>query len=131
MMKNLSENEKGTLSRSIMTILERWGLNTEQQMTILDLPEKTPTRALRKYRDGQPFPDDNNVYRRLEHIIGIADALRTSYPHNPGMGALWMKQKSKHFRERVPLKIMVEDGLDGLMRVRSHLDCAFDWFDAK
>lgn len=130
MIENLSEEEKGRLSRSVMNILDGWGLNTEQLLLILDLPEKTPTRNLRKYRDGQPFPEDKKVYQRLEHIVGIADALRTSYPHNPRMGALWIKQKSKHFRQRVPLMIMVEDGLEGLLRVRSHLDCAFDWFEA-
>jgi hypothetical protein len=45
------------------------------------------------------------------------------------MGNLWMKQRNKKFQDRSPLHVMVEEGLDGIMRVRSHLDCAYDWFN--
>jgi len=24
---------------------------------------------------------------------------------------------------------MVDEGLDGIMRIRAHLDCAYDWFN--
>ena len=85
---------------------------------------------LRRYRDDTPLPDTREVNERVEHIIGIADALRTSYPHNPSMGLVWMKQKNKRFKRRAPVIVMVEDGLDGIVAVRSHLDCSFDWFNS-
>ena len=128
--QNGSLEERAALARGIMSILDKWGLSATEQVKLLNLPEKIPTRMLRRFRDDTPFPDIKEVNERLEHIIGIADALRTSYPHNPSMGLIWMKQKNKRFQRRAPVSVMVEDGLDGIIAVRSHLDCAFDWFNS-
>ena len=124
---NMNHEDSVSLTRSIMSILDSWGLSGEALMSVLDLPEGTPKRALRKYRDNTPFPDTEQVYERLEHIIGIADALRTTYPHNPPMGILWLQQKNRQVQGRIPLQIILDDGLQGLMEVRAHLDCAYDW----
>ena len=92
--QNGSLEERAALARGIMSILDKWGLSATEQVKLLNLPEKTPTRMLRRFRDDTPFPDIKEVNERLEHIIGIADALRTTYPHNPSMGLIWMKQKN-------------------------------------
>jgi hypothetical protein len=84
---------------------------------------------LRRYRDDTPFPDIKTVNDRIGHILGIADALRTSWPHNPSMGLIWMKQKNSRFDKRRPVNIMTEDGLDGIVQIRCHLDCSYDWFN--
>lgn len=116
-----------SLTRSIMAILDSWGLKGEAQMAVLDLPNGIPLRALRRYRDNTPFPDSEQVFIRVEHIVGITDALRTTYPHNPPMGILWLQQKNKQFQDRIPLQIILDGGLKGLEEVRAHLDCAYDW----
>ena len=128
--KSLNQEQRAALARGIMSILDKWGLSASDQVRLLNLPDKTPTRMLRRYRDDTPLPDTREVNERVEHIIGIADALRTSYPHNPSMGLVWMKQKNKRFKRRAPVIVMVEDGLDGIVAVRSHLDCSFDWFNS-
>ena len=128
--KSVSQEDRAALARSIMSILDKWGLSASEQVRLLNLPDKTPTRMLRRYRDDTPLPDTKEVNERVEHIVGIADALRTSYPHNPSMGLVWMKQKNKRFQRRAPVSVMVEDGLDGIVAVRSHLDCSFDWFNS-
>ena len=125
--KTMSHEECAELARSIMVILDGWGLNAKQLASLLALPDGTPTRALRRYREDTPFPNDSVLYERVEHIIGISDALRTSYPHNPPMAALWMKQANKRFDGVSPIQKIVREGLDGLMTVRSHVDCAYDW----
>jgi len=125
--KNMSHEECAELARSIMAILDDWGLNAKQLACLLALPAGTPTRALRRYREDTPFPNDSLLYERVEHIIGISAALRTSYPHNPPMAALWMKQANKRFDGVSPIQKIVQDGLDGLTSVRSHIDCAYDW----
>lgn len=128
--QTMSQEDRAALARAIMAILDKWGLDAAQTVALLNLPEKTPTRMLRRYRDDTPFPDTREVNERLEHIIGIADALRTTYPHNPSMGLVWMRQKNKRFSRRAPVRVMVEDGLEGIVAVRSHLDCSFDWFNS-
>lgn len=126
-MSDMNQADQLALTRAVMGILDGWGLSAEAQMLLLDLPKGTPGRALRKYREHTPFPDDLAVMQRLEQIIGIADALRTSYPHNPAMGTIWLQQRNNRFQGRAPLTVMVDDGMDGLLAVRMHLDCSYDW----
>ena len=67
----------------------------------------------------------------IEHLMGIADALRTTFPRNASIGLLWLKQPCKRLRRRRPLDIIVEDGLSGLITVRTHLDCSFAWRESE
>ncbi len=129
-MNEMTEDDFISLTRLIMTILDEWGLSATEQLKVLNLPEKTPTRALRKYRTGVSFPKTQEVYERLEHIVGIFEALRTSYPHNKQMAMIWMNKCNKHFVTRSPIAVISEDGLQGLVQVRAHLDCTFDWFSS-
>lgn len=114
-------------TRSVMHILDDWGLSASEQIGLLALPAGTRTRALRRYREDTPFPDSDAVMERIDHIVGIYDALRTSYPHNPQMGTYYMQKPHRRFDGRAPLQAMLEDGLDGLVAVRCHFDCAYDW----
>jgi hypothetical protein len=86
---------------------------------------------LRRYHEDTPLPDDPDVMQRVEHLIGIGDALRTTFPRNTGIGLHWLKQPCKRLRRRRPLDIMVEDGLNGLITVRTHLDCSFAWRESE
>ena len=126
-MSEMNREDQVALTQAVMAILDNWGLSVNAQMTILNLPKGTPNRALRKYREHTPFPDNDEVMLRLEQIVGIADALRTSYPHNPPMGTLWLQQANSRFDNRAPLSIMIEKGLEGLVVVHMHLDCSYDW----
>ena len=126
-MNELTHEDRVNVTRIIMNLLDDWGLNAEQQLVVLNLPEGTPTRALRRYRDDTPFPDDPAVLKRVEHLLGITDALRTTFPRNANIGLLWMKQPCRRLRKRRPLDIIIEDGLSGLITVRTHLDCSFAW----
>jgi len=123
-----SNEDKTDLTRAIMNILDGWGMSSAELVAVLDLPAKTPTRMLRRYRENTPFPDTPEVMQRLEHIVGIADALRTTYPHNPTMGGLWMKRKNSRFKDLAPIQLINKEGLSGILKVRTHLDCSFDWF---
>ena len=127
----LSLEDRNSLTKAIMNILDTWGMQAAEQVAILDLPEKTPKRMLRRYRDDTPFPDTPEVMRRLEHIIGIADALRTTYPHNPQMGSIWMRRSNDRVQNKSPLQLIYDEGLDGILKIRTHLDCSFDWFEYK
>jgi len=126
-MKTLTQSEQVDLTVRIMEILDGWGMSSAEIISLIALPEKTPTRALRRYRENTPFPVSPELEERLEHIIGITDALRTSYPHNPQMGKMWIRQRSKKLNNQIPLQIIVENGLEGIVEIRKHLDCSYDW----
>lgn len=125
---NATQEDRVHLTRCILGILESWGIvDTADLVAILALPSDTTVRAMRRFQMDTPFPDDADVLERIEHLIGIADALRTTFPRNPQMGPLWMHRRNKRFRSRTPVSLMVEDGLEGVIAVRTYLDCSFAW----
>jgi hypothetical protein len=126
-MINLSNQERLELGRLVINTLDDWGIRSSDQVTILALPGKVSGRSLRRYQDDTPLPDDPDVLKRVEHLLGIAEALRTTFPRNNKIGLIWLKQPCKRLRRRRPVDIMLEDGLSGLITLRTHLDCSFAW----
>ncbi|GBE09979.1 hypothetical protein BMS3Bbin12_02106 [bacterium BMS3Bbin12] len=124
-MGELGYEERVTVARGIMRLLERWGVDPEDQRTILGLSEDIRIRHLRRFRDDTPFPDTPEISERVEHLVGIADALRTACPRDPTRGALWINTPHRRFARRTPLATMIEDGLSGITAVRSELDCTY------
>lgn len=126
-MSKLTVEDRIDLARAVVAILDEWKIDAGDQLSILGFPEGTPSRKLRRYRDEEPLPDDAKILERVEHVISIADALRTTYPTSRNMRSIWMHRPIRRLRHRKPVHIMVEDGLDGIVRVRSHLDCSYMW----
>ncbi len=126
-MHEQSRDQRVELTRAIISLLDQWGVPAKDQLAILALPPGTRPGIIRQYRQNTPLPDDAQVAERIEHLIGIAEALRTSYPLNAAMNAVWMNSVNRRFDGRTPLAVMVEDGLSGVIAVRAHLDCTFDW----
>ena len=126
-MEKMNLEDRVTVTRAIINMLDSWGVSAANQVALLALPKGTRPGAIRQFRQGTPFPEDAGVMERIEHLVGIADALRTSYPHNAHMGSIWMNKVNHRFDNRTPLAAMLEDGLGGIIAVRTHLDCAYDW----
>lgn len=126
-MQSLTHDERVEIARTIITLLSEWGLEARDQIRLLALPPDTKPRQLRRYYENTPLPDEPLVRERVEHLLGIAEALRTSYPHNRQAGAIWLNRVNYRFDGRTPLAAMLEDGIVGILAVRTHLDCAYDW----
>ncbi len=126
-MQDMNFDDQVAATRVIINILDTWGLRDSDQVAVLGLPEGTPARAVRRYRQDTPLPADPGVEERVEHLVGIAEALRTTFPRNANMGPQWMNEPHRRFNQRTPVATIVEDGLGGLIAVRAHLDCTFAW----
>ena len=130
-MSALTPEDRTELGRMVVNLLDDWGIGAAQQISMLGLPQDTRTRMLRRYQQDTPLPDDPAVMQHVEHLMGIAEALRTTFPRNGSIAALWLQQPCKRLRRRRPMDIMVEDGLSGLITVRTHLDCSFAWRESE
>ncbi|PVV10652.1 MAG: hypothetical protein B6D72_12010 [gamma proteobacterium symbiont of Ctena orbiculata] len=108
-----------------MNMFESWGLQAEEIMALLDMQGKA--RHLSQYRYNKPLPDSPDIMRRVEYLVRIDDALRTTYPTNPNMGKRWLRQRNHKFNRHSPLSMMIGDGEQGMIYVLSRLDCTFAW----
>jgi hypothetical protein len=120
-----SVSDRLAITRGTMNLFESWGLHTEEMMALLNMEGKA--RHFAQYRYSKPFPDEPGLMRRIEYLVRIDDALRTTYPTNPTMGKRWLRQRSHKFNKRSPLSMMIDDGERGLIYVLSRLDCTFAW----
>jgi hypothetical protein len=123
----MNTEQKMLRTLKVMEALDSWSLSGEQILALLDLPDTERTRHLAKYRKDTPFPDEEKLNCRLTFLLGIIDALRTTYPRNLQMGARWMAEPHIRLKNRCPLQAMLEDGEVGVVAVLSELDCAYAW----
>ena len=115
------------MTHKIMAAVDEWGLSGDQILALLDMPDGQRSRHLAKYRKDTPLPDIEQVNNRIVRLLGIIDALRTTYPRNIQMGARWMRMPHRRLKQRTPINAMLEDGETGVIAVLSELDCAYAW----
>lgn len=124
----VTEQNLAEATPHIIGLLDEWKLSPEQIIGILGLEGQVVARDLRKFRcahKGLPFSED--LADRIEHIAGITEALQTSFPHNREMRTLWLRQPHRRFQKMRPLAVILKEGLEGLIRVRIEVDCAYGW----
>ncbi len=126
-MRSYTEEEWLQISRSVILMLDAWSLDNSQKIALLGLPENTPKRSISRYKDNTPLPVTDIVRERVEHLLGIADALRTTYPTNIRMGTQWMNKPNRKLNQRTPVSLLKEGTLGSLISIRSQLDCVFMW----
>jgi hypothetical protein len=123
----ITDEQRLTLTHNVMNLFDDWGLSPQDRHDLLDLPDSIKVRHMGRFADDEAFPDLPQVMKRIEYVVRIADALRTSYPTSPQMRNRWMKQRNHKFNRKTPLGMMLEDGESGLIQVLCHLDCTFAW----
>lgn len=111
----------------LVRMLDSWGVSNAEKVALLALPHGTKPRAIVQFQQGMPLPETEEVQVRVEHLIGIAEALRLAYPRSAQGAELWLNRPNKRFKDRTPLNTMLEDGLAGISAVRIHIDCSYDW----
>jgi len=74
-------------AQEVMRILGEWGFNSDAQIAVLGCQGLIKPRDMRKYQEGMKvLPESEEINARVEHILGIAHALHTSYPSRPVSG---------------------------------------------
>ncbi|MDQ5767276.1 DUF2384 domain-containing protein [Thiothrix subterranea] len=127
-MQTFSSEEMGALTRAVLNHMDEWKISADEMLAILQLGEEVRPRHLQQYRQGdKTFPQTTEMMNRIDHIVGIADALRTTFPFSSQMRVMWLSKPHRRFQRRHPLAVMLDEGDDGLMRVRIEVDCAYGY----
>ncbi|MBU0655551.1 MAG: MbcA/ParS/Xre antitoxin family protein [Gammaproteobacteria bacterium] len=127
-MQQFTPEEMTALTQAVVHHMDEWNISSEEMIAVLGLGEEVRPRNLQQYRMGmKAFPQTGETMNRIEHIVGIADALRTTFPFSSQMRVLWLRKPHRRFQRRAPLAVMLDEGAEGLMRVRIEVDCAYGY----
>ena len=127
MASKYSNEEMLEITSKVVNYLDQWQLSPNDAMNILGIGDVKP-RHLPKYRKMETaLPQTEEVFSRIDHVVGIADALRTTYPFSDKMRIMWLRKPHRRFRKNTPLSVILQEGVNGLMRVRVEIDCAYGW----
>jgi len=127
-MTDKPQTDGAALASVMISLLNNWGVEDKDKITLLGLPKETRVRSLQRYHHGTPLPDDEDIYTRVEHLLGIEQSLGLANPLNERAGVLWLYRRNRRFQGRTPIALMIEEGLAGIVRVRREIDCSFDWY---
>jgi hypothetical protein len=127
-MRELNTDEKSAITINLMQILENWCLSDGEQLELLK-QENIKPRHLYQYRKGDKLFDfSDDFVERSQMILGIYDALGTTYPTNKDYGPIWLRREQKKFKGKTPIELMLS-GKAGMKRVWYFLDCTQSWQD--
>lgn len=115
------------LTHTVMRILSEWKVDPADQVKLLGLPEKTKPRALKRYTESTPLPEQADSMARITHLIAIQQYLSVMFSYNPVLGDMWVTTPSERFNNQSPLEVMIVGGIDGMERVRNHMEGVPEW----
>lgn len=121
--KVASTEDRGSLAKMVMKLMDLWELTTEEQASLLGIAP-TNRAALSKYRKGNPIGTNRDQYERVGHLLGIHKNLRLLFPHNRDLAYRWMSTRNKAFDNLTPVEVVRDWGFAGLLMVRAYLDRA-------
>lgn len=102
---------------AFFAMADRWGLSTEQQITLLGSPGRSTFFKWKK--EGGLLPRDTR--ERLSHLLAIWKALRILFTDDR-RGEEWMSLANDYFEGRSALEVMLEGGMADILVVRQYLD---------
>lgn len=110
----------GPALRTFFNIASAWQLSVAEQRGLLGWPA---TSTFHKYKAGDYGALSFDTLTRLSLIVGIYSGLQVLYPEARFADA-WVKAPNSHplFGGQPPLTLMVDGGIDGLLKVRRLID---------
>lgn len=124
----MNDAELKRRTEQVLAQLADWQLSAEEVASLLGLAEELKPRHLQAYFKGErALPSAPELQTRLEHISGITEALATTFPFSAQMRLMWLRRPHRRFQQRTPLAVILEEGVDGLQKVRMDVDCAYSY----
>lgn len=110
----------GPALRTFFNIARAWQLTTSEERALLGWPASS---TFHKYKSGDHGTLSYDTLTRVSLVVGIYKSLQILYPE-PQFADRWIRMPNSHplFGGRPPLALMIDDGIDGLHRVRRLLD---------
>lgn len=127
MSDNTPYHDVSDLAKTIIAILAEWQLDSQDQISMLGLPENTKARALTRMGTHGTAVVNEDFMDRARLILAIKNAVDSLYPHNTRAASLWITTPNYYFSNSTPATVMAVDGIEGMERVLNHLNGTEDW----
>ena len=110
----------GPALKTFFNIAAKWELSVTEQRGLLGWPASS---TFHKYKAGDHGTLSFDTLTRLSLVIGIYSGLQILYPE-PSFADAWVRTPNSHslFGGRPALALMVDGGIDGLLKVRRLID---------
>lgn len=113
-----SEEARQALAEVIIDLFQRWHLQEPDQAALLGRRDKG------EILQQNILPREPKLLQRVGHLLGIARALKELYPYTPAARDHWVWRVNSKLANRMPLEVMLTEGLPGIRRIRTLLEKA-------
>ena len=120
-------NEAPSLVFEALQILNRWKVDNDKQINLLNLPDMHPRMLKRLRRGDQQLQEDHDMLERMRCIFEIDHSLQQMFPHNGEMADYWVTTPNLQLQEQTPLDVMLAHGTEGMQTVTQQLNGANCW----
>jgi len=118
----LSEEERRTQTKMIMSLFEHWKLTYRQQAILLGLSPMTAT-SIHRYKNLKThLPLYRDIQDRIGHFFAIHKYLRRIYPMNKKLAYRWITTPNQDFNNLSPYDIISKEGYPGVLKIRGYLE---------
>lgn len=110
----------GPAMRTFLNIAKKWNLTIHEQSGLLGWPAAS---TYHKYKAGSIGTLAFDTLIRISLVLGVYKDLHVLYP-DPGLADRWIKLPNANplFGGRTALEFVIDNGVDGLLKVRRVLD---------
>ena len=114
--------ERSQLTRMIMKLFKLWKLTTREQLLLLGLRENS-RYMLQRYRNSESMiPCERDKLDRAGLLLVIYEDLFALFPENEAIRYSWVKRKNKLLEDKMPLDLMINQGILGMSKVSRFLE---------
>lgn len=104
------------LAEVLIDIFKQWGLHELNQAKLLGF------KSMARLKQGEPLPDNEAILERAGHLLAIERALTKLYPSQENKRKNWITIANIKFDNATPLKIMLEEGIEGIKKIREFVE---------
>ncbi len=102
---------------AFLSLSEIWGLNTEQQLTLLGSPARSTFFKWKKERPALPA----DTLERISHLVAIYKALQILFTEAERSDA-WLRRPNRAFEGRAALEVLLDGKVADIYKVRNYVD---------
>ncbi len=113
-----TQDELRAMQRAVINLFDKWRVSDVDAAVLLG---GIAAKTFRRWKEGDYGRVNRDLADRMSNLMGIHKALRIIFT-NPAQAHDWIGSENKSLGDRTPLAIMMQGGMDDIVRIRRYLD---------